>query len=227
MHCRPEPSQHFPSPRPPEQSRASKLLCCSTALAQSLHLDPLPPLPSPSRCWCCCKRHAPPPPGGCPAARSRCQSHAVAAAAQRQLTLSSAPPMKSFCRSFRQISRWSSPAPATMCSPVSSITHCRGSRGSVDETWFRHLPTQQHMHTTGRGAGSHCTLVHWLLVCAAKLSRICACCSAVPGMALLMCVSWAPPCHISSQTSQPRPNLRPACTAPRAPAPWGPSGPGA
>mmetsp|Transcript_10188 Transcript_10188/g.16303 ORF Transcript_10188/g.16303 Transcript_10188/m.16303 type:complete len:227 (+) Transcript_10188:701-1381(+) len=35
----------------------------------------------------------------------------------------SAPPMKSSWRSFRQISRWSSPAPATMCSPVSSIEH--------------------------------------------------------------------------------------------------------
>mmetsp|Transcript_10011 Transcript_10011/g.37140 ORF Transcript_10011/g.37140 Transcript_10011/m.37140 type:complete len:227 (-) Transcript_10011:1489-2169(-) len=33
----------------------------------------------------------------------------------------SAPPMKSSCRSFKQISRCSSPAPATMCSPVSSI----------------------------------------------------------------------------------------------------------
>mmetsp|Transcript_867 Transcript_867/g.2318 ORF Transcript_867/g.2318 Transcript_867/m.2318 type:complete len:329 (+) Transcript_867:634-1620(+) len=36
----------------------------------------------------------------------------------------SAPPMKSSCRSFRQISRCSSPAPAMMCSPVSSIMHC-------------------------------------------------------------------------------------------------------
>mmetsp|Transcript_8811 Transcript_8811/g.37259 ORF Transcript_8811/g.37259 Transcript_8811/m.37259 type:complete len:234 (-) Transcript_8811:1336-2037(-) len=35
----------------------------------------------------------------------------------------SAPPMKSSCRSLRQISRCSSPAPATMCSPVSSIWH--------------------------------------------------------------------------------------------------------
>mmetsp|Transcript_13967 Transcript_13967/g.58324 ORF Transcript_13967/g.58324 Transcript_13967/m.58324 type:complete len:312 (-) Transcript_13967:1326-2261(-) len=34
-----------------------------------------------------------------------------------------APPMKSSCRSLRQISRWSSPAPAMMCSPVSSIWH--------------------------------------------------------------------------------------------------------
>mmetsp|Transcript_9199 Transcript_9199/g.28608 ORF Transcript_9199/g.28608 Transcript_9199/m.28608 type:complete len:330 (-) Transcript_9199:1296-2285(-) len=32
-----------------------------------------------------------------------------------------APPMKSSCRSLRQISRCSSPAPAMMCSPVSSI----------------------------------------------------------------------------------------------------------
>mmetsp|Transcript_12847 Transcript_12847/g.22665 ORF Transcript_12847/g.22665 Transcript_12847/m.22665 type:complete len:321 (+) Transcript_12847:1045-2007(+) len=38
-------------------------------------------------------------------------------------TLISAPPMKSFCRSCRQISKCSSPAPAIMCSPVSSITH--------------------------------------------------------------------------------------------------------
>ncbi|CBI21765.3 unnamed protein product, partial [Vitis vinifera] len=29
--------------------------------------------------------------------------------------------MKSSCRSFKQISRWSSPAPAMMCSPDSSI----------------------------------------------------------------------------------------------------------
>mmetsp|Transcript_11690 Transcript_11690/g.26214 ORF Transcript_11690/g.26214 Transcript_11690/m.26214 type:complete len:224 (-) Transcript_11690:926-1597(-) len=35
----------------------------------------------------------------------------------------SAPPMKSSCRSFRQISRCSSPAPAMMCSPVSSMWH--------------------------------------------------------------------------------------------------------
>ena len=34
-----------------------------------------------------------------------------------------APPMKSSWRSFRQISRCSSPAPAIMCSPVSSMVH--------------------------------------------------------------------------------------------------------
>eukprot|EP00955_Chlamydomonas_euryale_P078829 363205-Chlamydomonas_euryale.AAC.20 len=38
-------------------------------------------------------------------------------------TLICAPPMKSSCRSFRQISRCSSPAPAMMCSPVSSMWH--------------------------------------------------------------------------------------------------------
>ena len=35
-----------------------------------------------------------------------------------------APFMKSSARSLRQISRWSSPAPAMMCSPDSSIEHC-------------------------------------------------------------------------------------------------------
>mmetsp|Transcript_11112 Transcript_11112/g.28093 ORF Transcript_11112/g.28093 Transcript_11112/m.28093 type:complete len:303 (-) Transcript_11112:1569-2477(-) len=38
-------------------------------------------------------------------------------------TLMGAPPMKSSWRSLRQISRWSSPAPAMMCSPVSSMEH--------------------------------------------------------------------------------------------------------
>merc|ERR1719451_79830 len=37
--------------------------------------------------------------------------------------LMGAPPMKSSWRSLRQISRWSSPAPAMMCSPVSSMEH--------------------------------------------------------------------------------------------------------
>merc|ERR1719454_2619676 len=32
--------------------------------------------------------------------------------------------MKSSCRSLRQISMWSSPQPAMMCSPDSSIEHC-------------------------------------------------------------------------------------------------------
>ena len=35
----------------------------------------------------------------------------------------SAPPMKSSCKSFKQISKCNSPAPATMCSPDSSIEH--------------------------------------------------------------------------------------------------------
>mmetsp|Transcript_1738 Transcript_1738/g.6049 ORF Transcript_1738/g.6049 Transcript_1738/m.6049 type:complete len:330 (+) Transcript_1738:455-1444(+) len=47
----------------------------------------------------------------------------------------SAPFMKSSCRSLRQISRWSSPAPATMCSPVSSIWHT--TMGSDLERRFR------------------------------------------------------------------------------------------
>merc|ERR1712072_914467 len=34
------------------------------------------------------------------------------------------PFMKSYSRSLRQISRWSSPAPATMCSPDSEVLHC-------------------------------------------------------------------------------------------------------
>mmetsp|Transcript_4935 Transcript_4935/g.15937 ORF Transcript_4935/g.15937 Transcript_4935/m.15937 type:complete len:272 (-) Transcript_4935:1259-2074(-) len=42
---------------------------------------------------------------------------------------SGAPPIKSSCRSLRQISRCSSPAPATMCSPVPSAVD-RWTRGS-------------------------------------------------------------------------------------------------
>mmetsp|Transcript_4230 Transcript_4230/g.12796 ORF Transcript_4230/g.12796 Transcript_4230/m.12796 type:complete len:236 (-) Transcript_4230:1387-2094(-) len=39
-------------------------------------------------------------------------------------TLIGAPPMKSSWRSLRQISKCSSPAPAMICSPVSSMEHC-------------------------------------------------------------------------------------------------------
>ena len=39
-------------------------------------------------------------------------------------SLRGAPWVRRACRSFRQISRCSSPAPAMMCSPVSSMEHC-------------------------------------------------------------------------------------------------------
>mmetsp|Transcript_5770 Transcript_5770/g.15487 ORF Transcript_5770/g.15487 Transcript_5770/m.15487 type:complete len:226 (+) Transcript_5770:728-1405(+) len=101
----------------------------------------------------------------------------------------SAPPMKSSWRSLRQISRWSSPAPATMCSPVSSIWHwTMGSdldrrlrpSTSLGRSW-------EFLHSTAtRTTGETENFI---------ALRVCASSSVSPVMVAFLEMNWSSPTH--------------------------------